>query len=345
MATITPRISKKGIKSYKVRAQIAGVKPRYKTFKIKAQAVQWGRETELEMTTLRDKGISDFKLSKILALYENEYSDSSSRPEYEKARIKLFRDSPLGNVKASELQPLHIINWIKERAKKVTGATIDRNLSTLSNAIVFANAELNARINIDVIKSAKKHCNQRKIIAKSQARAIRVTDKQLESILQHSQSEGLSDYAIFAIETAMRRGEIVKLEWSMFTEVQGNYVLNLPAGITKTGKARTVPLTPKALKILNKFTKSDGLVFTSFNRSDGISLAFRRASKRAKLSHIRFHDLRHEATSRLFELGLSTEQVMSITGHEDYRSIARYTHLSDVSVAEALSNALGIRHD
>jgi len=65
--------------------------------------------------------------------------------------------------------------------------------------------------------------------------------------------------------------------------------------------------------------------------------AFRRATRRAGIEELRFHDLRHEATTRLFEKGLNIMEVASITGHKDLRMLRRYTHLK----AEDLARNLG----
>jgi integrase len=74
-------------------------------------------------------------------------------------------------------------------------------------------------------------------------------------------------------------------------------------------------------------------------RADSLSQAFDRACKRYGIHGLRFHDLRHEATSRFFELGLNPMEVASITGHQDLRMLRRYTHIRPESLVEKLCGA------
>lgn len=128
--------------------------------------------------------------------------------------------------------------------------------------------------------------------------------------------------AILALETAMRRGEIIGINSSHIDFRKR--LLDIP--VTKTNIPRTIPLTSSALSVLKGLTvQIDGTLFPI--KPNSVSQAFRRASKRVKLSDLHFHDLRHEATSRFFELGLSIMEVAAITGHKDLPMLQRYTHL------------------
>ena len=95
---------------------------------------------------------------------------------------------------------------------------------------------------------------------------------------------------------------------------------------TKNGLERFVPLSGAALTIIGSRQHSDGALFPV--KPDTLSQAFARACKRLEIENLRSHDLRHEAISRLFEKGLSVPQVAAITGHQDYRMLARYVHLN-----------------
>jgi integrase len=63
---------------------------------------------------------------------------------------------------------------------------------------------------------------------------------------------------------------------------------------------------------------------------------WRRAAKKVGIDNLRFHDLRHEATSRFFEKGLNVMKVAAITGHKDLRMLQRYTHLRTEDLAKKL---------
>ena len=133
-----------------------------------------------------------------------------------------------------------------------------------------------------------------------------------------------------ALETAMRRGELLNARY----EHLQNGLLSIP--ITKTGVPRTIPLTPRALTVIRALPRSISGYFLPTS-ANALRLSWERAKRRAMLEDLHFHDLRHEAISRFFEMGFSIPEVALISGHKDYRMLARYTHLR----AEDLAKKLG----
>ena len=127
----------------------------------------------------------------------------------------------------------------------------------------------------------------------------------------------------FAIETGIRQSEILDLTWENINlEKQLAY---LP--LTKNGSSREVPFSTKAVDVL-KDQRSRQDCPTPFPvNANAFRLAWERLRKRADLCDLRFHDLRHEAISRFFELGLSIPEVALISGHKDAKMLFRYTHL------------------
>jgi len=143
----------------------------------------------------------------------------------------------------------------------------------------------------------------------------------------------------FAIETGMRRGEIVSATWDNVD--LDKRTLHIP--ITKNGHARTIPLTPKAVELLADLPRTDDRVFPI--TGNAIRLAWVRLKKRVGIVDLRFHDLRHEAISRFFEMGLSVPEVALISGHRDPRMLFRYTHLRAEDVGKKLHNASQVHSD
>ena len=121
--------------------------------------------------------------------------------------------------------------------------------------------------------------------------------------------------------------------------------LHIP--VTKTDKARTVPLTDRALEALTERRaagpRDAELAFPV--SANAFRLAWERCKRRAEkagcqgIQELRFHDLRHEAVSRFFELGLNTAEVASISGHRDLRMLFRYTHLRAENLVQKLRAA------
>ena len=138
-----------------------------------------------------------------------------------------------------------------------------------------------------------------------------------------------------ATETGIRRGELCLVQWQYLDLDAGT--LYLPAEITKTRTARTVPLSPVALDVLRALPcTEDPRIFPT--SPGAVTQAWGDARKRAEVQDLRLHDLRHEAASSLFELGLNVMKVASITGHKDLRSLKRYTHIDPALLAQEIAD-------
>jgi integrase len=138
--------------------------------------------------------------------------------------------------------------------------------------------------------------------------------------------------AEFAIETAMRRGELMSLIW-----VNVNFeksVAFLP--LTKNGDSRYIPLSSKAIKILKGLPRDiEGRVFPLNKQT--VSILFLRAAKRARIENIHFHDLRHMALTKLSVKFTNILELASISGHRELKMLQRYVHIK----AEDLVKKLG----
>lgn len=149
--------------------------------------------------------------------------------------------------------------------------------------------------------------------------------------LDVSRGKHLKSVSLLALETAMRRGEILALRWE-HADLKRR-VLHLPE--TKNGSSRNVPLSTKAVAVLESLPRNiTGRVFDTSETA--ITEGFQRAAKRAGLPDFRFHDLRHEATSRLAEK-LHMHELGKVTGHKSPRMLMRYYHPR----AEDLAKKLG----
>ena len=127
-----------------------------------------------------------------------------------------------------------------------------------------------------------------------------------------------------AVETAMRRGEILNMRWRDVSFAKRT--LHIP--VTKNGHARTIPLSGPALALLLALSDQRGFAVECVLpiTENAAKMAWKRLVKRARLESLRFHDLRHEAISRFFEKGLNVPEVALISGHRDPRMLFRYTH-------------------
>lgn len=153
--------------------------------------------------------------------------------------------------------------------------------------------------------------------------------------------------AVLAVESAMRMREMFTLRWSQVDLAKRTIFLDK----TKNGDKRQVPLSSVAISELEAFRPADAgpqdivLPFWSGedsaraldSTSDFLSKLFMDIFEQAGAKELRFHDLRHEATSRLFErTALSETQIMKITGHKSHRMLMRYANLRGSTLADAL---------
>lgn len=140
-----------------------------------------------------------------------------------------------------------------------------------------------------------------------------------------------------AIETAMRQGELLALEWKNI-KIHGDHG-TAALHDTKNGDSRIVPLNTFACEILSALPRPirGGQVFPIGKNS--VRTAWDMACQRAGIEDLRFHDLRHEATSRLFELGLDRIEAASVTGHKTLQMLKDYTHLRAEKLAQKMNRA------
>ena len=221
-----------------------------------------------------------------------------------------------------------------ERLKKVCSGTAKRDLVILSHMFEVARKEWGIYVNNPV--------RDIKLPAHAKARNRRLEpgrdgadseETRLLNACQEARNPYLLPIVQLALETAMRQGELVSLRWENID--LNRCIADLPD--TKNGESRTVPLSSVAVRVLRGLPRGlHGQVFTGLT-TEAIKRVYIRAVRRAGIDNLRFHDLRHEATTRLFELGLNIMEVASITGHKDLRMLRRYTHLK----AEDLARKLG----
>jgi integrase len=157
----------------------------------------------------------------------------------------------------------------------------------------------------------------------SNGRERRLKPGELEKLVEAARScrnRWVLPIILFAIETGMRRGEILALRWEHIRHDEQS--LLIPQ--TKNGYARIIPLSPRALELLSGLPVVEDRVFPT--TAIALRLACDRIKLRACVADLHFHDLRHEAISRFFERGLTIPEVALISGHRDARMLFRYTH-------------------
>ncbi|MNM92919.1 Phage integrase family protein [compost metagenome] len=277
--------------------------------------------------------------------------------------IRIYKTLPLASRALASIRGADVAKLRDEWLKDYQPATVLRRLALLSHVFNMARKEWgmeslsnplelirkpqadNARTRRIAASATPAHCPQ----SQDEESARRASEGEIERIIAASGSRVLPSLVILALETAMRRSELVSLRWEHIDLERR--VAHLPS--TKNGSARDVPLSTRAVITLQSVgVAATGRVFDI--RADAVTRAFERAAKRARqnyelecqtkslipiinfLTDLRFHDLRHEATSRLAEI-FPMHELTKITGHRDPRMLMRYYHPKAEDLARKLS--------
>jgi len=299
-----------------------------KTFANRSDAERWSRRIERELDlgeTIQSPRheLSRIRFKDLLCRYASEVSPSHKGHEAERYRLQSISKRPIGQLSLAQLQPKHFSDYRDERLKVVALSSVVREFQLMKAAFEWAKRDLGLLVSSEAVSSIK-------LPKVRDARNRRPSDVELTALRLACSHPSLWPIITIAIETGMRRSEIVAMRWEDINWVTNT--LHIPTA--KNGHPRTIPLTPKATRILEGLNKSDVQVFPI--SGNAVRLAWVRLKKRAGVNDLRFHDLRHEAVSRFFELGLSIAEVALISGHRDARMLFRYTHLRAETVSERL---------
>lgn len=323
-------IRKRG-QAWQVQIRRDGFPPITKSFRSKADADGWARETERQIENggrpSGDRTAHKLTMGTLLLRYEAEITSGKRGQRFEASRIRMFLRSPLANVAAHRLTASMVAAHRDERLKSVKGETVRRELTVLRHCIEIARKEWGVPFIGNPVRQITLPCP-------SKVRGQRLpqgAEASLMSALTRTRAWYLRPFIILAIETGMRRGEILALQWSDVDFVSRIAVLET----SKNGYRRTVPLTPKAIEILNELSRRGENVFPV--KANAVRLAWERLRKRAGLTEVKMHSMRHEAISRMFEIGLTIPEVSVVSGHRTLSCLQRYTHLKPENVAAKLA--------
>lgn len=329
MATLVKRGNK-----YQVVVRRKGFPTACRTFHLKTDAEAWARHME----TKADRGdmptpvkvLDGFKVKDILERYRDEVTVKKRSADTETYIIDAFLREPIAKLSLAQVTPSHFTSYRDKRLKTVKAGTVNRELGIIKHAFDIAEREWDIPIRQNPLAKIKK-------LKANNARNRRLTDEEYKALLDaidKTRNPHIKGLINFAIETGMRRGEILCLHWSDID--YASCTLFIP--VTKNGHSRTIPLTPRAVEILQDAQgKDDADKDRPFPLSDNAAkLAWQRLLKRSGIADLHFHDFRHEAISRFFEKGLSVPEVALISGHRDFRMLFRYTHLKAEDVARKL---------
>lgn len=358
-------ISRRGDLQWQARVRRKGYPVQIKTFNTRADAEAWARQVESEI----DRGVfvsrveaESTPLAEALARYEREISPGKKGHMREVSVLHAWEKTSLSprymaTIRSADIAKLRD-DWLKVANPPLKPATVLRRLAVLSHVFNIARKEwgMESLVNpVELVRKPQAHNARTRRIATEERVADNIDRQMLSSeldrIVAASQSKVLPAIMWLAVETAMRRGEILSLLWE-YVDLKRR-VAHLPE--TKNGNSRDIPLSTRAVDILMEHrTSRRGSAQVFKMDADAVTRAFQRAVTRARavyeadctaegktpnkqfLTDLRFHDLRHEATSRLASI-FPMHELAKITGHRDPRMLMRYYHPR----AEELAKKLG----
>lgn len=326
MASITKRQN-----GWFVQIRRKGFEPLYKTLATKRAAEEWARNKEAAM----DRGdgsssvrvLREITLGSLIERYIEEETPKKRSAESEELRLRKLLLAPVCALALHELSPAALAHYRDGRLKAVKAGTVVRELSLIHTVLNLAQREWNIPLTDNPVSKVT-----RPRLKNARDRRLNMGElRRLKEALADTRNPLIAPIVFLAIETGLRRGELLKLEWKHI-DLKAR-TAHIPD--TKTGYARTIPLTDTAIAILIGLGKDDLFVFPL--TAMALRLAWNRLRVRAGVPDLRLHDLRHEAISRFAEMGLTTVELAVISGHRDPRMLFRYTHLRPADLARKLA--------
>jgi integrase len=328
-------IRKRGDK-WQARVHRKEHKPIVQSFNNKGDAVKWARnvESQLDLGMFAPKQTMP-RLMPMVERYLEEVTPTKKGDSQERYRAAQWKKSKLADMQLDKITSEVIAQYRDSRLKEVSANTVRLELAFLSVVFEQCRKEWGLAVSNPVrqIRMPKPGKSRQRRLEAGEEDALLAACKTSRAYYLHS-------FVVLAIETGMRSGELLAVTWTNVNFEKRT--IFLPD--TKNGSPRTVPLSTRALNAIHALPRSiNGRLFSSGYHS--IHNAFKLAVSKAQATHpgretflrgLRFHDLRHEAVTRLFEKGLNPIEVGMVSGHKTLSMLQRYTHLK----AEALSAKL-----
>jgi integrase len=308
--------------SWRAQVRRTGYKPVTATFPNEHDARNWAAELEAGMLCRRGAGrIAGVKISAAI----DQYMDSKSVGRSAANVMKHLR-AGLGEVMTDKLTAADVTAYVESRG--YGPSTAQQEVTILNTVLKTARLVFGYEVP-NVMDDAREVLKLTGKLGTSQERERRPTDEELAQLCAHfavHSTMPMEDIIWFAVHTAMRAGEITRLRWEDYAASDKTIVIrNRKSPINKGGNDQTVPLLDEAVAIIERQPRTSEFIFPYNSRT--FSSIFPRACTALGIEDLRFHDLRHEGASRLFERGYQVQEVAMFTGHKDWTMLQRYTHL------------------
>jgi integrase len=322
------------------------------TFLRRDDATTWAAETERQIDRGEAPRMSPrlTTFGELIDLHVADMSEVGKAPGRSKhATLRMLKER-LGGLGLDRLDRDRLLRFGRERAAEGAGpVTVAIDIGYIKTILLGAAAIHGMRISAEPVDLARAALSRLGLVGKSSERDRRPTEAELEKLFAHFDSNErmtipMSRIIRFAIATAMRQEEIFRVTWDDYNpRTKMLLIRDRKDPRAKKGNDQRIPLLdvsgydPVALIEEQRAARAneDDRIFSYNHRSAGAD--FTRACRTLRIQDLHFHDLRHEAASRLFEAEFRIEQVALVTGHKDWKMLRRYTHLRPESLHDVVA--------
>jgi integrase len=340
MATIRPRKQSDGTTRYCaiVRIRRNGVLLHHeaKTFAHRGAAHQWSRSREVELenpAALRLAQEGTQSLRELIRWYIDTFQSISKWQRSKQTHLEFLERHRFSKVSAVTLSTELLIDHVRSRRADGAGpATVMNDLVWIGVVLRAARSVKGFPVNPQIVLDARNACRELRLTAKSKRRTRRPTASELQRLTDFfNRRDARSDIPMthimwFAVHSARRESEICRLRWADNDDMaRTGLVTDAKHPTQRDGNHRRFKFTQEAWQIVQAQPRTSKYIFPYDPRSVGA--AFTRACAILGIIDLHFHDLRHEATSRLFERGYQIHEVAQFTLHDSWNELKRYANL------------------
>lgn len=343
MGSITVRKRKDGSVAYNAQVRImqkgVTVYQESQTFDRKATAQAWIKRIETEMSVpgaIEKSKRTGVTVKEMIDLYLDEYEKLRPLGKTKRATLLAMSKTWLGSVEDKDLTSQKIVEWANWRMQEdgIQAQTVGNDLAHLGAVLSVARPAWGYEIDPMAMPDARKVLRKMGAVTRSKERDRRPTLTELDTLLEYfcamrdrrKQEIDMVRVTVFALFSTRRQEEITRIRWDAMDEAgQRVLITDMKNPGQKYGNDVWCHVPDEAWRVLQSMPKVADEVFPYNSRS--ISASFTRACLFLEIDDLHFHDLRHDGVSRLFEMGWDIPKVASVSGHRDWNSMRRYTHL------------------
>lgn len=345
MATIRPRKRADGTVSYTAQIRIKRdglqVYQESQTFARKQAAQAWARRREADLDQpgaierANRKGVT---VKEMIERYLLEMEKARPLGKTKRATLNAIAETEFGQMADSAINSQALVDYALWRMSKEGGGvqpqTAGNDLAHLGAVLSIARPAWGYEVDTHAMADARKVLRKLGYNMKSRERDRRPTKDELDKVLEHfdeiqkrrPSSINMLKVTGFALFSTRRQDEISRILWAdVDEERQRVMVRDMKNPGQKIGNDVWCHLPDEAWRILQSMPKERAEIFP-YN-SSSIATSWAKACKFLVIEDLHFHDLRHDGVSRLFEMDWDIPRVSSVSGHRDWNSLRRYTHL------------------